>query len=246
MTPMSSIRFNSAWTFGSNGIGILRGVVRLNCCYSCTKVNLIFSGHTTQSREYFWVCPLYVTMGPLRSRQLSQSLQASDRLSFPSVSDRGLPGRRLSPSRTSVHIWASLETLRDTLAHICKDRTTSFGFCTEAVYWLTCYKYWLGGLWRRRRNPECHAILVNYDVGFHGLCSLALTSPRKTSKVELEVFANTTSLTIFIRLLARRHFVKWPCLEHLWHRASLAGRVCLLCFWWCSYLSPWVICLSGI
>lgn len=30
MMPMSSIRFNSAWTFGSSGSGILRGVVRLN------------------------------------------------------------------------------------------------------------------------------------------------------------------------------------------------------------------------
>ena len=40
----------------------------------------------------------------------------------------------------------------------------------------------------------------------HGLCSLALTSPRKTSKSELEVSANSPSLTTFTRLLARQHF----------------------------------------
>ena len=53
------------------------------------------------------------------------------------------------------------------------------------VYRLTCYKYWLGGL-----------------------CSLALTSPRKTSESELEVSANSTSLTTFTRVLIATTFSK--------------------------------------
>ena len=36
----------------------------------------------------------------------------------------------------------------------------------------------------------------------HGLCSWVLTLPRKTSESELEVSANSSSLTIFTRLLA--------------------------------------------
>ena len=36
----------------------------------------------------------------------------------------------------------------------------------------------------------------------HGLCSSVLTLPRNTSESELEVSANSTSLTIFTLLLA--------------------------------------------
>ena len=42
----------------------------------------------------------------------------------------------------------------------------------------------------------------------HGMCSLALTSPRKTSESELEVSTNSTSLTTLTQFLARQHIAK--------------------------------------
>ena len=98
--------------------------------------------------------------------KLSKPLQGSDRLSFSALGDRGHSGRKSSLSSISVHIYALLETLLDTLARIWKDQSTSFGFCTEAVYRLGISTGWEDCDVGAGIQFKCHTILINYDVGF--------------------------------------------------------------------------------